>query len=53
MVDPARGERDPDGEPLRTLISYRRSAEGVTFGQNLIPRSCGQIQAGDRVEVLA
>ena len=52
-VDPALGERDPYGEPLRTLISYRRSAEGVTFGQNLIPRSCGQIQVGDRVEVLA
>ena len=40
-------------DSLRTLISYRRSAEGVTFGQNLIPRSCGQIQVGDRVEVLA
>ena len=52
-VDPARGERDPDGEPLRTLISYRRSADGVTFGQTLIPRSYGQVKVGDRVEVLA
>ncbi|MGH6644127.1 MAG: MOSC domain-containing protein, partial [Bradyrhizobium sp.] len=34
-VDPARGERDPEGEPLRTLIGYRRTADGVTFGQNL------------------
>lgn len=52
-VDPARGERDPDGEPLRTLIGYRRTAEGVTFGQNLIPRSSGSVRVGDAVEVLA
>ena len=52
-VDPSRGERDPDGEPLRTLTGYRRSADGVTFGQNLIPRSYGQIRMGDKVEVLA
>jgi MOSC domain-containing protein len=52
-VDPTRGERDPDGEPLRTLIGYRRTASGVTFGQNLIPRSLGSVHAGDAVEVLA
>lgn len=52
-VDPLRGERDPDGEPLRTLIGYRRSGDGVTFGQNLIPRSPGTLRIGDAVEVLA
>ncbi len=52
-VDPVRGERDPDGEPLRTLIGYRRTPEGVTFGQNLIPRSSGSVSIGDAVEVLA
>lgn len=52
-VDPLRGERDPDGEPLRTLIGYRRTAGGVTFGQNLIPRSAGSVRLGDAVEVLA
>jgi uncharacterized protein len=52
-VDPMRGERDPDGEPLRTLIGYRRTADGVTFGQNLIPRSAGSVRVGDAVEVLA
>jgi uncharacterized protein YcbX len=51
-VDPALGERDPDGEPLRTLIAYRRTPEGVTFGQNLIPRSTGTVRIGDRVEVV-
>lgn len=52
-VDPARGIRDPDGEPLRTLVGYRRTADGVTFGQNLIPRSGGVVRAGDAIEVLA
>lgn len=52
-VDPVRGERDPGGEPLKTLIGYRRSGDGVTFGQNLIPRSVGAIHTGDAVEVLA
>ncbi|MET0717639.1 MAG: MOSC domain-containing protein, partial [Pseudoxanthomonas sp.] len=52
-VDPARGERDPDGEPLRTLIGYRRTPAGVTFGQNLIPRSPGSVGIGDEVKVLA
>ena len=52
-VDPLRGERDPDGEPLRTLVGYRRSGDGVTFGQNLIPRSLGTLRIGDPVEVLA
>ena len=52
-IDPRRGERDPDGEPLRTLIGYRRTADGVTFGQNLIPRSLGSVRVGDKVEVLA
>ena len=52
-VDPLRGERDADGEPLRTLIGYRRTPDGVTFGQNLIPRSLGMLRVGDAVEVLA
>ena len=49
-VDPLRGERDPDGEPLRTLIGYRRNGDGVTFGQNLIPRSLGTLRIGDAVK---
>jgi hypothetical protein len=52
-VDPARGERDPDGEPLRTLITYRRGEAGVTFGRNLVPRGTGTLRVGDAVEVLA
>ena len=52
-VDFERGERDPSGEPLRTLIGYRRGEKGVTFGQNLIPRGHGVVRVGDPVSVIA
>ena len=52
-VDFEHGSVDPSGEPLRTLIGYRRSADGVTFGQNLIPRRLGTLRVGDAVEVMA
>ena len=52
-VEFERGAFDPSGEPLRTLLKYRRGDEGVTFGQNLIPRGRGIVRRGDPVEVLA
>lgn len=52
-VDFERGERDPSGEPLRTLTKYRRTPDGVAFGQNLIPRRLGTVRVGDEVEILA
>ncbi|GMV29500.1 MAG: molybdenum cofactor biosynthesis protein [Rhodanobacteraceae bacterium] len=52
-VDPQRGERSTDGEPLKTLTTYRRTPKGVTFGQNLIPRGSGTVAVGDAVEVLS
>jgi uncharacterized protein YcbX len=52
-VDFESGTFDPSGEPLRTLITYRRTERGVTFGQNVIPRGIGTLRVGDRVEVLA
>ncbi len=39
-------------EPLRTLASFRRDADGVNFGQNLVPLVPGRIAAGDPIEVL-
>lgn len=51
-VDPATMTRDPEGEPLRTLTSYRRTPAGVTFGMNLIPRGTGLLRVGDPVDVL-
>lgn len=52
-VDPATGIRAEDGEPLATLKGFRRFEIGVTFGQNLIPRGLGQLQAGDALTPLA
>lgn len=51
-VDQESGERPDRTEPLKTLARLRRTAEGVIFGQNLIPDSPGAIALGDRVEVL-
>ncbi|MGH8171897.1 MAG: MOSC domain-containing protein [Rhodanobacteraceae bacterium] len=51
-VDFEKGEFDPTGEPLRTLLTYRRSERGVMFGQNVIPRGVGTVRVGDAVEVL-
>ena len=52
-IDPDSAVAEADGEPLRTLKSYRRATNGITFGQNLIARSTGAIRVGDPVEVLA
>lgn len=42
-----------DGEPLRTLSSYSRTAEGkVQFGIYLLPMTSGQLKLGDTVELL-
>ncbi len=51
-VDPESGIPDAAGEPLRTLVSYRRFDNGVMFGQNLIPRGTGAIRVGDEVSVI-
>ncbi|HYH96652.1 MOSC domain-containing protein [Hyalangium sp.] len=51
-VDPLTGVKAPDGEPLRTLTSFRRSQGKVMFGQNLLVRRPGTLQLGDPVELL-
>ncbi|TCZ87705.1 MOSC domain-containing protein [Lysobacter sp. N42] len=57
-IDPATMARDPGGEPLRTLATYRRAPagsglSGVLFGMNLIPRGTGTVRRGDAVTMLA
>ena len=52
-VDFEKGVFDPSGEPLKTLMTYRRTERGVTFGQNVIPRGVGTVRVGDAVEVLS
>jgi uncharacterized protein len=48
------GEQVDRQEPLRTLASFHRAANGgIIFGQNLIPEMAGAIRVGDPVDVLA
>ncbi len=51
-VDQATGIRG-DGEPLRTLGTYRKAKGGVRFGQNVVHGGVGTLRVGDRVEVLS
>jgi uncharacterized protein len=51
-VDPQTGARDPSGEPLNTLKTYRRSDDGVIFGMNVIAKQTGTIYLNDPVIVL-
>ena len=47
------GEYHPAREPLATLATYRRGADGqIYFGQNLIPMNEGWLKVGDGVELL-
>ncbi|MDI9245237.1 MOSC domain-containing protein [Marinobacter sp. CHS3-4] len=50
-VDPDTGRKAPDLQPLRTLGSYRRSAEGVIFGMNGIHENTGTIALGDAISL--
>ncbi len=50
-VDPERGVRRDDGEPLKTLRSYRSENGVVLFGQNLLLRQAGTVAVGDAVEL--
>lgn len=51
-VDQATGVRG-DGEPLRTLGSFRKVKGGVMFGQNVVHASTGILRVGDPVTVLS
>ena len=52
-IDFETGVPDANGEPIRTLIKYRRSPKGVIFSQNATPRRTGIVRVGDMVEILA
>ncbi len=51
-VDQTTGVRG-DGEPLRTLGSFRKVKGGVAFGQNAIHRQTGTLKVGDQISVTA
>jgi len=51
-VDQAAGSADEKGEPLVTLSRYRKTDEGIMFGQNAIPEGVGSVSLNDEVIVL-
>jgi hypothetical protein len=51
-VDQVTGVRG-DGEPLRTLGTFRKAEGGVMFGQNAVHRGVGRLRVGDPVSVTA
>ncbi|MFP3978644.1 MOSC domain-containing protein [Marinobacter sp. KMM 10035] len=51
-VDPDTGLKDPGLQPLRALSGYRRTPDGVIFGQNAIHESPGIIHVDDSVTVI-
>jgi len=53
-VDPLSGQRDVQGEPLKTLRGYRldKDARGIMFGVNLVARSPGQLSRGMPIKVI-
>jgi uncharacterized protein YcbX len=51
-IDQSTGTLTGD-EPLRTLATYRRDGNLVTFGGNFIPDGEGEIAVGDEVFVEA
>lgn len=50
-VDPQSGVRGK--EPLATLSTYRKTVDGVMFGQNVIHDSPGRIRVGDPVRIIS
>lgn len=38
-------------EPLKTLATYRKTANKILFGENFIPRKEGELKIGDVIEV--
>lgn len=52
VVDQDPDSGDPDRGVLQALGAFRKGDRGVLFGENLIPRSTGEIRVGDPVQVL-
>jgi uncharacterized protein len=51
-VDPVRGVKSPDQEPLRTLARIRRGPKGAMLSQHAVALGAGELVVGAPVEVL-
>jgi uncharacterized protein YcbX len=52
-LDPYTAEKDKRQEPLRTLAKFRKTPDGVLFGQHFIASQPGQLALGMPLEVIA
>ena len=52
-IDQRTATKNPLGEPLRTLASYRNVENSALFGQNATGPSHGRLRVGDAVTVLS
>ena len=52
-IDQQTATKSPDGEPLRTLATYRRVENSTLFGQNVTGASQGHLRVGDAITVLS
>ena len=50
-IDQTTAQKDPVGEPLRTLATYRKPDRKVLFGENVTGPDTGRVQVGDAVEI--
>lgn len=52
-VDLKTGTKRKNGEPLKTLMKYRKGKDGIYFGMYLIPRTKGVLKVGQDIELLS
>ncbi|NML64782.1 MOSC domain-containing protein [Hymenobacter sp. RP-2-7] len=50
-IDQETGLKNPGGEPLRTLATYRQQGRKIMFGQNVTGPAAGRLRVGDAVTV--
>lgn len=51
-VDPDKGVKAPDQQPLRTLGQYRRLPGGVIFGMNAVHTGTGPLRVGQSITLI-
>ncbi|WP_210517838.1 MOSC domain-containing protein [Hymenobacter terricola] len=52
-IDQATATKNPAGDPLRTLATYRKAENSTLFGQNVTGPGRGHLRVGDALTVLS
>ena len=52
-IDQQTAQKNPLGDPLRTLATYRKAENSTLFGQNVTGPGHGRLRVGDAVTVLS